>query len=144
VADGPAPATWRKVGLRDGHRVVLLHAPAAWSTDGASLDVSVVRRRTQTPADVAIAFYRSRRALEREAAWLRDVVTPAGMVWVAWPRKAAGHVSDLGDAVVRGALLAHGLVDVKVAALDEDWSGLKFVRRREVRDGVRRGRAPTR
>ena len=55
------------------------------------------------------------------------------MVWVAWPRTASGHASDLSDEAVRGALLPHGLVDVKVARLDEDWSGLKFVWRRERR-----------
>jgi hypothetical protein len=62
-------------------------------------------------------------------------VFPAGALWIAWPRKAAGHVSDLGDAVVRDAALARRLVDVKVAALDHDWSALKLVWRREYRSG---------
>jgi hypothetical protein len=55
---------------------------------------------------------------------------------VAWPRKAAGHESDLGDNVVRTAALETGLVDIKVAAIGEDWSGLRFVWRRELRPGV--------
>lgn len=58
-------------------------------------------------------------------------------MWIAWPRKAAGHVSDLTDNVVRNAVLPLGLVDVKVAALDEDWSALKMVWRKELR-GTRR------
>jgi hypothetical protein len=141
VRDPHPPAeTWRKVGIKDGDRLALLHAPATWGTEGSGVAVRVVRRRTPTPADVVVAFYRARRELEREAAVLAAAIEVDGMVWSAWPRKAAGHVSDLGDEVVRAALLAVGLVDVKVAALDEDWSGLKFVWRRERRDAERRRR----
>ncbi len=126
---GPHPdaATWRKVGVKEGHRLVLLRAPAGWSADGLGVSATVARRRTRAPADVLVAFYRSRAALAAEAPGLGGAIARDGMVWVAWPRKAAGHVSDLSDQVVRGELVAHGLVDVKVAMLDEDWSGLKFV-----------------
>ncbi len=67
-----------------------------------------------------------------------DVVTgcaifPAGALWVAWPRKAAGPVIDVTENAIRQAALARGLVDVKVAAIDEDWSGLKVIWRRELR-----------
>lgn len=136
----PPAATWRKVGLADGDRLVLVHAPANWTAAGAPASVTVTRRRTRTPGDVVVAFYRSARELDREAAALPESIEPDGMVWVAWPRKAAGHTSDLGDGVVRATMLAFGVVDVKVAALDEDWSGLKFVWRRDLRDGVRRRR----
>jgi hypothetical protein len=136
----PPAATWRKLGVRDGDRLALLHAPATWSAEEAGVGVTVVRRRTTAPVDVAVAFYGARRDLAREAPSLPGVIEPEGMVWVAWPRKAAGHQSDLGDGVVRATLLALGVVDVKVAALDPDWSALKFVWRRELRDGVRRAR----
>jgi hypothetical protein len=128
----PDAATWRKVGVRDGDRLCLLHAPQTWDA-GAAGAVDLVRRRTATPADVVVAFYTTLAALRREAPVLAESITPDGMAWVAWPRKAAGHVSDLGDEAVRATLLAAGLVDVKVAMLDEDWSGLKFVWRREHR-----------
>ena len=62
--------------------------------------------------------------------WLRDyrkAIAPDGMIWVSWPKKASGVVTDLSDVVVREAALALGLVDVKVCAVDEIWSGLKFV-----------------
>jgi hypothetical protein len=62
-----------------------------------------------------------------------ELVFPAGAVWVAWPRKAAGHDSDVDENAIREAALAIGLVDVKVAAIDEDWSGLKIVWRKENR-----------
>jgi hypothetical protein len=64
---------------------------------------------------------------------LGQAIFPAGMVWIAWPRKAGGHVSDISENGIRDVVLPHGLVDVKVAALDEDWSGLKVVWRREKR-----------
>jgi hypothetical protein len=57
----------------------------------------------------------------------RDAIAPDGMVWVSWPKKASGVASDLSDVVVRGPALPLGLVDVKVCAIDEVWSGLKFV-----------------
>ena len=136
----PPAETWRKVGLADGDRLVLVHAPPTWSALAATASVSVARRRTRTPADVVVAFYRSASELRREAAVLAEAIEPDGMVWVAWPRKAAGHVSDVGDEVVRATMLTLGVVDVKVAALDEDWSGLKFVWRRALREGVRRRR----
>jgi hypothetical protein len=128
----PDAATWRKVGVRDGDRLVLLGAPRTWST--AAVDPTVrVARRGGTRAGVVVAFFGTLASLRRGAAALGDAITPAGMVWVAWPRKAAGHASDLSDVAVRSTLLPYGLVDVKVAMLDEDWSGLKFVWRVERR-----------
>jgi hypothetical protein len=79
------------------------------------------------------------------------VLGPEDALWLAWPRRAAGHESDLGDNVVRTAVLQTGLVDVKVAAIGEDWSGLRFVWRRDhaktdstVGDGVIKGRGRAR
>ena len=138
AAAHPPAETWRKVGVTSGQRLGLLGAPASWSTAAAPPGVRVTRRRGTSPLDVAVHFFSSRAGLEDAAAGLGELITPDGMVWVAWPRKAAGHRSDLSDEVVRAALLPHGLVDVKVAVLDEDWSGLKFVWRIERRT-ARRG-----
>ncbi len=113
-----------KLGLEDGTRVALVDAPAGWALDTPPAIEPV---SPGEPADVVILFRRQAAGLSdamREHA--RDVF-PAGSLWVAWPRKAAGHTSDLGDVVVREAGLPHGLVDVKVAALDDDWSSLQFV-----------------
>ncbi len=84
-------------------------------------------------AEVVVAFFGTLAALGRDAERLAAAIVPNGTVWVAWPRKAAGHVSDLSDEAVRATMLPTGLVDVKVAALDEHWSGLKFVWRKELR-----------
>jgi hypothetical protein len=116
---------WKKLGLKPGMRVAVLHADAGWSIplDGAP-EVDFV---DDGPAGLVLAFFRSAAELMAELDDLGERIRPDGMIWVAWPRKAAGHVSDLGDGVVREAALARGLVDVKVAAIDTDWSGLKLV-----------------
>jgi hypothetical protein len=91
---------------------------------------------------VVIAFLRRSSDLETVLARVVAVLGPEDTLWLAWPRKAAGHVSDLGDTLVRAAALETGLVDIKVAALGDDWSGLRFVWRRELRDRVRARPAP--
>lgn len=82
------------------------------------------------PAGMIVAFYREAAAYLAELDGLAARIHPAGMIWAAWPRKAAGHVSDLDENLIRDAALARGLVDVKVAALSADWSALKLVVRR--------------
>lgn len=113
-----------KLGLKEGSRVSLVDAPAGWTLD-APPPIEFVR--PGDPADVVILFSRVAAGLSDAMLELGRDIFPKGSLWVAWPRKAAGHVSDLGDVVVRDAGLPHGLVDVKVAALDDDWSSLKFV-----------------
>jgi hypothetical protein len=85
-----------------------------------------------------IAFLRRSSDLDTVLGRVVPILGPEDALWLAWPRKAAGHVSDLGDTLVRAAVLETGLVDIKVAALGLDWSGLRFVWRRELRDTVRR------
>jgi hypothetical protein len=82
---------------------------------------------------VTIAFIRAQTALDAARPMLVDQLRADASLWIAWPRKAAGHLSDLTDNRVRESLLPTGLVDIKVAALDHDWSGLKFVWRKELR-----------
>jgi hypothetical protein len=79
------------------------------------------------PADVIVAFVRSAGDLAQRLPSLAERIFPAGALWIAWPRRAGGHVSDLTDDVVRRHVLPLGLVDVKVAAIDADWSGLRVV-----------------
>lgn len=121
----------RKLGLKAGHRLCLDHPPRGWRVTDRPDGVTTVR--APAPADVIISFCRAAHDLPGRLEDLAPRIFPAGMLWIAWPRKAAGHVSDLTDNVVRQAALPLGLVDVKVAALDEDWSALKFVWRREER-----------
>jgi hypothetical protein len=126
-----------KLGLKERHRLVLVHAPAGWTVGELPVGVRVLRRRTGH-ADVLIAFFHQLTVMEREVAELAEAIESDGSLWLAWPRRAGGHTSDITDNEVRRVVLPFGLVDVKVAALDENWSALKMVWRKE-----RRSRRPT-
>jgi hypothetical protein len=122
----------KKLGLRPGVRWHLVDPPDGWQFAGPLDRADAVG--AQEPADVVIAFVRESAALPSVLERLEPTIFPAGALWIAWPRKAAGHLSDLSDTVVREAALARSLVDTKVAAIDEDWSGLKLVWRVSARD----------
>jgi hypothetical protein len=122
----------QKLGIKEGHVVALLGAPAGWTIDGLPQTV-IMRGRAQPPLDVIVAFFSERAKLERRLPAMQRALQPDGGLWIAWPRKAAGHVSDISENGLREIVLPTGLVDVKVAALDEDWSSLKFVWRKELR-----------
>jgi hypothetical protein len=113
----------RKLGLKPGLRVALDHPPPGWSLSGPpdGLLAAVVA------ADVIIAFFRAAAEIPERLPGLARRVYPDGAIWAAWPRRAAGHASDITDNVVRSRALDLGLVDVKVAAIDDDWSGLRLV-----------------
>jgi hypothetical protein len=87
------------------------------------------RRPTAVPYDVVVAFCPERRALDRYATSLPKRLTVDGALWLTWPKRSSGMATDIGEADVRLAGLATGLVDNKIAAIDETWSGLRFVRR---------------
>jgi hypothetical protein len=122
----------RKLGVKPHHRLVLLHQPAGWTIPDLPQTVEV-GQIGMNRADVVIAFYRARDDLARETPGFVHELPHDAMLWVAWPRRAGGHDSDVTENAVRELLLPTGLVDVKVAALGEDWSGLKFVWRVEHR-----------
>ena len=122
-----------KIGVKEGHRVTLIGAPRDWSIEDLPSNARVLRRRSSAKSDVVIAFYYDAASLHREIASLSQSITPNGSLWVAWPRRASGHDSDITDNVVRNMVLPLGLVDVKVAALDDDWSALKMMWRKESR-----------
>jgi hypothetical protein len=125
----------RKLGIEERHVLALLGAPEGWSVEGLP-DTVVVRKRARGLLDVIVAFFSQRAELERRLPTLTRALPANGSLWIAWPRKAAGHVSDISDNRLREIVLPSGLVDVKVAALDENWSGLKFVWRKELRTGL--------
>jgi hypothetical protein len=128
---------WKKLGLHAGDRLVLLDPPPGWSVadtpDGVTSTVETAAQDGEAPAEVLIAFYAALSELERTLPALARRIFPAGAVWVAWPRRAAGHDSDIREDDIRAAALPLGLVDVKVAALEEDWSALRLVWRKERR-----------
>ena len=122
-----------KIGVKEGQRVTLIGAPRDWSIEDLPSNARVLRQRSSTKSDVVIAFYYDAASLHREIASLSQSITPNGSLWVAWPRRASGHDSDITDNVVRNTVLPLELVDVKVAALDDDWSALKMMWRKELR-----------
>ncbi len=120
--------------------LALLDAPASWSVPElpGGVDVTRVtsasRRRGAGLAevDVALVFCRTPADVARVTS-LVDSLPKTSALWVAWPRKAGGHVSEVNENLLRSVLLPTGIVDVKVAAFDTDWSGAKFVWRKENR-----------
>jgi hypothetical protein len=115
----------RKLGLKPGMRVALDAPPDGWRlTDPPA---GLLAPDEDGTADVIVAFFRASAEIVERLPALARRAFPAGAVWALWPRRAAGHVSDITDHVVRSCALDLGLVDVKVAAVDEDWSGLRLV-----------------
>jgi hypothetical protein len=86
-------------------------------------------RAAKGPLDFAMLFTKSKAELTREFKRVEKLLAPAGMLWVSWPKKSSGVATDLNENIIREIGLAQGLVDVKVCAVTEIWSGLKFVRR---------------
>jgi hypothetical protein len=100
-------------------------APRGWALQDPPDGVTFGRKTG--PADVIVAFFRTAADLPVRLPGLADRIRPAGSLWVAWPRRAGGHDSDITDNAIRRHALPLGVVDVKVAAIDDDWSGLKLV-----------------
>ncbi len=119
----------QKLGIKAGSTIAILGAPRGYARTLGKLPQ--VRRRASAagPLDFVQFFTAEKRELERRFAVLARALAPAGMLWISWPKQASGVATDLTEDVIRAIGLAHGLVDVKVAAVDEVWSGLKFVRR---------------
>lgn len=118
----------RKIGVKPGHRVYLDNVPDNLELDWPD-DVTVTRRLRGAPVDIAWTFCPDRARLLRRLDPLIGHVVTDGMLWVSWPKGSSGLAKDLNENVVRELGLAAGVVDIKVAAVDDTWSGLKFVRR---------------
>ena len=116
----------RKLGIKPGHRVLLLSAPDGFELERLPDGVSVARRARGT-ADVILSFHTARSVLARRMPRLRELMVPAAGLWIAWPKRASKVETDLTEDVVRELALANALVDNKVAAIDETWSGLRLV-----------------
>ena len=115
----------KKLGIRPGHRLMLLNAPETLALDLPD-GVQVVRQ-ARGKADVIVSFHTERAGFAQRLPKLRECMEPACGLWIAWPKKAAKVPTDLDENVVRDTGLANALVDNKVAAIDEVWSGLRLV-----------------
>lgn len=126
----------KKLGIKEAMRVALLHAPENIEEILGDLpkDVELTHRLgKKDQVDLIVVFIVERDHLERNIGWLVKTLPPAGSLWVAWPKKASKVPTDMTEDVVREIALPIGWVDIKVCAIDETWSGLKLVLRKELR-----------
>jgi hypothetical protein len=142
---------WKKLGVKPRGRLLLAGAPPRWSAgelpegvrQGRAKPAHLAAAAPQTagaPEDVTLAFVRSHAELAGAIEPLAGRIFPAGALWIAWPRRAGGHESDISEQDIRDLALPLGIVDVKVAAIDKDWSGLRLVGRKVRRGGCARTR----
>jgi len=125
MAGHPGTPLATKLGIRPGDVVALLHRPADLVLD---LPAGVtVRHRAAGRADVVVDFVTRAAELERRIDRLAALIRPAGGLWIAWPKRTSGVPSDVSDHIVRDVALPRGLVDNKVCALDDTWTGLRVV-----------------
>jgi hypothetical protein len=124
----------RKLGFKPGCVAAYVAAPDGFDALLGELpDGVTVRRQLRGPLDLIVCFVTARRELEQRLPRLRAALAPAGMLWIAWPKRASGVETDMTEGVVREVALPTGLVDTKVAAIDATWSGLRLVIRKELR-----------
>jgi hypothetical protein len=124
----------QKLGIKAGHKVITIGAPAGYSKLLAPLSEAVsFARKATVGAGFVHLFISERKALEKELKRLRKLIADTGILWVSWPKKSSGVATDVTEDVIREVALPLGFVDVKVCAVDEIWSGLKLMIRRENR-----------
>jgi len=118
----------KKLGIKDDFRVALLHVPDEVTAElRDALAKCRVQNITNRDLDFIFLFAKSRAGLEVELRQAARALAPAGMLWISWPKKTSGVATDLTENVIRESGLNAGLVDVKVCAVTDVWSGLKFV-----------------
>lgn len=124
----------QKLGIKAGQRVVLINGPAAYRKLLAPLPKTVsFSTKADRDAPFIHLFVQDRKTLERELSRLRKLVADTGILWISWPKKSSGVTTDVTEDVIREVALPLGFVDVKVCAVDQTWSGLKLMIRRENR-----------
>ena len=125
----------QKLGAKEGKTIGILNMPNYFNLDLGDLPPDVTVHRSELPADIFIIFADSAEEAERGFARAVTYVPADGAIWVLWPKKSSGVKTDLTENVLRDLFLPTGMVDNKVIAVDDTWSGLRFVVRRENRDG---------
>ena len=125
----------RKLGIKEGFALAALGpAPAGFVESLEPLPPGVRwKKQARPPLDLVVAFFTERSEVVKRWPTLTNAVGPNGTVWVAWPKKSSGVATNLTEDVFREELLPTGWVDTKVCAIDDTWSGLRFVLRKELR-----------
>ncbi len=129
----PTPLA-QKLGIRPGSSLGLLGAPAGFTIDPLP-DAVEIRTAARGPLDVIVSFHTARADLAKRLPTLLRALHVDGGLWVAWPKRASGVPTDITEDTVREVALPTSLVDVKVCAIDDTWSGLRLCLRKELRPG---------
>jgi len=119
----------KKLGYKDGFRICVLNPPENFEQELEVPEEVRVIHSKRKPLDLILFFTKSQASLRKDFSALAKKLSPAGMLWISWPKQASGVTTDLNENIVRQIGLDAGLVDVKVCAINEVWSGLKFVYR---------------
>jgi hypothetical protein len=128
----------QKLGIKPGMKVAALAAPAGYRKLLAPLPEKVsFTEKASAGSGFVHLFVSERRVLEKELKRLRALLDDAGVLWISWPKKSSGVTTDITEDVIRDVCLPLGFVDIKVCAVDETWSGLKLMIRRENRKADR-------
>ncbi|MFN0253454.1 MAG: DUF3052 family protein [Kofleriaceae bacterium] len=129
----------QKLGIQERHRVALIHPPAGFDKTLGTLPTGTTVVRFATTAkqppllDVIVVFVKQRADMVSQIAACRPRMQQAGGLWIAWPKKSSGVATDIREQTIRDVALPTGLVDNKVCAIDDTWSGLRLVIRKENR-----------
>jgi hypothetical protein len=119
----------KKLGLKDGFRIWFVNAPENFERElEIPAEVGIISSKAK-PLDLILLFTKSEARLRKDFSVLAQKLSPNGMLWISWPKKASGVATDLNENLVRQIGLDAGLVDVKICAINDVWSGLKFVYR---------------
>ncbi len=128
----------RKLGIKDGFRFALVNAPEGFAHDLGPVPLTAIEvGKSAKEVDFILVFSKSEQSLRKTFQKLATRLKPNGMIWVSWPKKSSGLVTDLSFGNVQRIGLDAGLVDVKICAVNEIWSGLKFVYRLQDRASPR-------
>jgi hypothetical protein len=124
----------QKLGIKEGTRLATVNEPANFRDELGELPLAVEwANRVRPPLDVVVTFHTERAALVASWPKLTAAMVPDGAIWIAWPKKASKVPTDITEDVLREEILPTGWVDNKVCAIDETWSGLRFVLRKQER-----------
>ena len=134
IAGYSATPLTKKLSLKDGMRVWFADMPDSVRAEIEDAGLTLSEEQVPTPGlNAAHIFVTDRAEMEKQLATLREMIDPAGQIWVSWPKKASGVTTDITEDTIRDVALPMGFVDIKVCAVDAIWSGLKLVIRRELR-----------
>jgi hypothetical protein len=127
----------QKLGIKPGFCIFVDGLAGAYADLVGELPHDVTIAKTaKAPLDMVHVFAAEAKGFAARLRSYRKVIAPDGMIWASWPKKASGVATDVTETLVRETALANGLVDIKVCAVDEIWSGLKFVIRKELRGAL--------